>query len=446
MNSMNENNYDQDIYQKPQVSDVQIRINRDMYRRRKQKLAARRRRTIFVSSVLVLALVCGASWYYFTNNKVNASDSYVEQLVIEEPVIVPEVVIEEKRVSFLAVGDNLGHTTVHNYADRLVEGYKDWTYDYLPLYANVSDIIKEVDLAFINQETMIAGDHLGISGYPLFNSPEAWARDVTAMGFDIVNAASNHTLDKGFQGILNSADIWAQYEDITYVGAYTSQEDADTIRLVERNGITFSVLAYTYGTNGLTKPNEYCVYLLDEDKIKADVAKAKEISDIVIVSSHWGDEGALKPNATQEKYAKVFADAGVDIVVGHHSHTVQPIEWIEGIEGNNTLVVYGLGNFISTMESVNNQLEIMLTLDFVILEDKVSIENILVKPMVNHYDRSGAVLVYFLEDYTTELASSHRNLAGKKSDLLGYYNEQLRETIPLEYLYGTPESEAYLNQ
>lgn len=342
--------------------------------------------------------------------------------------------IGEIRVSFLAVGDNLGHMTVNNYADSLVGVKGDSQYNYLPLYENVSDIISEVDLAFINQETIIGGDHIGISGYPMFNSPEAWARDVAALGFDIVNAASNHTVDKGFSAIENSAEIWARYDTVTYVGAYISQEDADTIRVVEREGIKFAVLAYTYGTNGLPKPNEFCVYLLDEDKIKSDVAKAKEISDVVIVSAHWGDEGALKPNETQQKYAQIFADAEVDLVVGHHSHTVQPIEWVTGSSGNETLIVYGLGNFISTMTSVDNQLEIMLTLDFVRQGTEVVIDNIIAIPMVNHYDTNGATQVYFLEDYTTSLVSRHRNLSGKMTDVLSYYEQQIKTAIPEEYI------------
>lgn len=406
------------------------------YLRRKRAAAIRR---IKATVVLSLLIACGSigTWEYVQNNQ-DTEEIILANTPNNESVVVIASNLEdyliETRVSFLAVGDNLGHMTVNNYADRQKGSYGDGEYDYLPLYANVSDIIAEVDLAFINQETMITGDERGISGYPLFNSPEAWARDVVELGFDIVNAASNHTLDKGFSGVEGAAEIWSQYDDITYVGAYTSQEDADTIRLIEREGITFAVLAYTYGTNGIPIPNDFCVFLLDEEKIKSDVAKAKEISDVVIVSSHWGDEGSLSPNDTQKKFAQVFADAEVDIVVGHHSHTVQPITWVEGENGNETLVVYGLGNFISTMTSVDNQLEIMLTLDFVKKGEEVTIENIVAIPMVNHYDTNGATEVYFLEDYTSTLVSRHRNLSGKMTDVLGYYDTKLNELIPEEYL------------
>lgn len=419
------------------VRDEAFRQRRAAYLRKKRRNEKIRRMKIR-AAVLLLLVSVGYGGYSFYRS------SQQEEVIIE--AVMPsnrdmvahiaediEVYLIEKRVSFLAVGDNLGHMTVNNHADKQKGGYKDGEYDYLPLYKDVSDIIPKVDLAFINQETMITGDENGLSGYPLFNSPEAWARDVVEMGFDIVNAASNHTLDMGFSGVQGAAEIWSQY-DVTYVGAYTSQEDADNIRLIERDGITFAVLAYTYGTNGIPKPNDFCVYVLDEEKIKSDVAKAKEISDVVIVSSHWGDEGALKPNETQEKYAQVFADAEVDIVVGHHSHTVQPIEWVEGANGNETLVVYGLGNFISTMTSVDNQLEIMLTLEFVQKGSEITIENVAAIPMVNHYDTNGATEVYFLENYTDDLVNRHRNLKGKMKDVLDYYDTKLGELITDEFL------------
>lgn len=409
------------------------------YLKRKRRAAMRRVKFI-VATLLVLAIGSTGLWGYSLINHTTEEVPAImpmNELLLESLSSIEDYLIET-RVSFLAVGDNLGHMTVNNYADRQKGSLGDKEYDYLPLYKHVSDIISEVDLAFINQETMITGDERGISGYPLFNSPEAWARDVVELGFDIVNAASNHTLDKGFSGVEGAAEVWSQYEDITYVGAYTSQEDADDIRLVEKDGIIFSVLAYTYGTNGITRPNDFCVYLLDEEKIKSDVAKAKEISDVVIVSSHWGDEGSLSPNETQKKFAQVFADAEVDIVVGHHSHTVQPITWVEGVNGNETLVVYGLGNFISTMTSVDNQLEIMLTLDFVKKGDAVTIENIVAIPMVNHYDSNGATEVYFLNDYTSDLVSRHRYLSSRGASVLEYYESKLVELIPEEYL-GTVE-------
>lgn len=340
--------------------------------------------------------------------------------------------VKEDRVSFLAVGDNIGHDRVHTYGDTMdgVEG--DDLYDFKPSYKNVVDRVSGVDLAFINQESIIGGVDLGISGYPAFNSPEDLAQDLVDVGFDIVNAATNHILDKGDKGVINAANTWGQYEDVLYVGAYESQESADTIRTIERNGITFAVLAYTYGTNGYTSNYDYTAPLFDEQKIISDVAAAKEISDVVIVSAHWGAEGLFELDDTQRKYSQIFADQGVDLVIGHHAHVIQPLEWVTGSNGNKTLVAYGLGNFLSTMESVDNQLEGMLTLDFVRVEEEVVIENIEFIPLINHFGQ-GPVEVYYLQDYTTELGSEHFTLKDEDNDYLEYYWSKVRELIPQEF-------------
>ncbi|MEJ7247910.1 CapA family protein, partial [Staphylococcus epidermidis] len=80
---------------------------------------------------------------------------------------------------------------------------------------------------------------------------------------------------------------------------------------------------------------------------------AKQQSDVVLVSAHWGNEGKHQPNVTQKKYAQIFADAGVDVVLGTHPHVIQPVKWVKGSEGNRTLVAYSLGNFLNGQSTGN---------------------------------------------------------------------------------------------
>lgn len=219
------------------------------------------------------------------------------------------------------------------------------------------------------------------------------------------------------EGIDHSSEIWKEQKGIITAGTYTSQEDRDTIRIIERNGIRFSFLAYTYGTNGIEAPHNYSVAYFDEDQIKKDVAAAKKISDVVIVSAHWGDENVSEPTEFQKKYAKLFADLDVDVVIGEHPHVIQPVEWVKGKDGNQTLVVYSLGNFLSGMLDVNNVLSGMIRFNFV-KDNKsgdISIENVKWEPLITHYSGDANDIlntrkdfsVYKLSDYTDELAKQH---------------------------------------
>ncbi|MFV0396238.1 MAG: CapA family protein [Coprobacillaceae bacterium] len=335
---------------------------------------------------------------------------------------------KENSVSFLAVGDNLGHERVYTYADSKEGEVGDGKYDFKPSYTKVADTIKNADLAFINQESIIGGDDLGITGYPAFNSHEQWASDLTDFGFDMVNGATNHSLDKGFKAVQNTAEIWRQYDDVIFAGAYDSQEDADTIRVIERDGIKFSLLSYTYGTNGYTAPNDYCVPLFDENKITEDVKKAKEVSDVVIVSAHWGTESDYTVTETQKSYAQLFADLGVDLVIGTHPHVIQPLEWVTGTDGNKTLVAYSLGNFLSTMETVDTQLEGMLSLDFVKSGDTISIENVVWTPLINHFG-DGTFQVMPLKSYTDELNKVHYVLGDEEPNAIEAFKQKTKEVI-----------------
>ena len=321
------------------------------------------------------------------------------------------------RVHFVGVGDNLIHETIYQEAERLKGSEGDGKYNFQPMYKHVKEDIQKGDISFINQETIVGGQDLGLSGYPVFNSPTEVVSDLHETGFNLFNLATNHSLDKGSDGIANTLQAFKSYDDITYAGIYESEAASQEIATFEKQGIKFSFLAYTYGTNGIEPNHPYEINYFDEEKIRADVTKAKAISDVVIVSAHWGDENTFAPNEFQTQYAKLFADLEVDVVIGTHPHTIQPIEWIEGEHGNKTLVVYSLGNFIGGMLSVDNILSGMIRFDFV-KDNKsgnITIENVKWIPLVIHFEGNQANIleernqysVYKLQEYSDELAENH---------------------------------------
>ena len=222
------------------------------------------------------------------------------------PVSEPEV--EEttvNRMSFVAVGDNLIHSTVYTDAKKLALG-TDKEYNFIPMYENVADIIADADLAYINQEAPIAGRELGYSGYPMFNSPDEVGYDLKELGFDIVNVANNHMLDRYEEGYANTIDFFKNLDGITYIGGYENEDDYNNIRIIEKNDISIALLAYTYGTNGVTLPasSEMVIPLCNDsgtDEIDRQTKIAREKADIVIVSVHWGYEDNFTPNDLQQK-------------------------------------------------------------------------------------------------------------------------------------------------
>lgn len=266
-----------------------------------------------------------------------------------------EEIIEPKStsLSLVMVGDSLIHGAV--YADAQVNS----SYDFKPMLEEIKPIVSEFDLAFYNQETILGGKELGLSTYPRFNSPYEVGDAFIDAGFNLVGLANNHTLDRGEQAILNSCNYWKQ-KGIYSSGSYCSYEDRDNIEIREENGIKYALLSYTSWTNGLTIPGgkTYLLNRYDEETVRKDIEKVRDKVDLLMVSMHFGDEYSHTPSYDQRKAASFLAGLGVDIVIGHHPHVVQPIEFID-----DTLVIYSLGNFISAQRGIEKLTGLMVSLN-----------------------------------------------------------------------------------
>lgn len=346
-------------------------------------------------------------------------------------------------ISFAGVGDNLIHTTIYEEADKYAGTENDGKYDFTPMYSKVKDLINGSDIAFVNQETILGGYDLGLSGYPTFNSPSEIAENLKNTGFNLVNMATNHSLDKGQDGINNELAAFANAGDMMSAGIADSQESYDNITLFEKKGVRFAFLAYTYGTNGIDPPNPYSIHYFDEEQIKSDISKAKEISDVIIVSAHWGEENIDYATDTQIYYAQLFADLGVDVVIGTHPHVIQPVEWYEGENGNKTLVVYSLGNFLGGMLEVNNIISGMIKFDFIKSDDGITVDNVKWTPLVIHFELEGDDIqedrcnytIYPLSEYTDELAQKHAlNGYEGQTVTIDYIKEHTETVIGEEFL------------
>lgn len=311
-------------------------------------------------------------------------------------------------ITFIAAGDNLIHPNI--YIDAKSRGDKDKEYDFLPVYSDVATRIAAADYAFINQETVMAGASYGYSGYPCFNSPQQLGLDLVTVGFDIVNIANNHMLDMGTQGLSDTMDFW-HAQPVLLLGAYYDEADAAELRTITtKEGIEIGLLSYTYGTNGIVKKASSPIDIpyIDTERIAHEVRSARESVDFVIVSIHWGLENTHTPTDEQKYLAQLMANAGADVILGHHSHCIQPIEWIDTDRGQ-TLCAYSLGNFISGMARPMNAVGGLLSFHIEgVGDDRLIPTAVEWFPTVFYYGMNWYdTHLYSLESYTAALAASH---------------------------------------
>ncbi len=344
------------------------------------------------------------------------------------------------RASFAAAGDAIVHEGIWMEAQKTARlaGLGE-EYDFSHLFTRVRDDILAYDIAFINQETLMAGPEYGYSAYPRFNTPRELAYALEDVGFDVVNIANNHMMDMLPDGLAATIDFW-DTQPVTLIGGYKNQEDYFTPRVVERNGIRVAFLSYCYGTNsGLPMPAGYDLVIpcLDEDVVSAQTAAAREIADFVVVSVHWGEDSVQALMPQQKQFAQIFADCGVDVVIGHHPHLIQPVEWIEGKDGTRTLCAYSLGNFFSLMPKAENMVGGLLSLDFVKEDGACRLENVRFLPTVFYYNLGFfGQKIYYQQDYTEALAAKHgvQNYAVKNNKTAAQLLAYTRGLIAEEFL------------
>ena len=292
----------------------------------------------------------------------------VAKITSNDPEPSKEHIADEEKeevtsLSMIMVGDALIHSSIYKDAQEKTN-YNG--YDFASMLTYIKDIVSNYDLAYYNQETILGGDEIGLSDYPTFNSPYEFGDAMLDAGFNMVSLATNHTIDRGQEAVENSCAYWKQHEDeVLYAGSYCSEEERNEVKVKEMNDITYSMLSYTYGTNGIPVPEgkEYMVnvwptdlaindpdsddeYQAYKEQVKKDIDAVRDKVDVLMVAMHWGVEYTHTPTAYQEDMANYLASLGVDIIIGSHPHVVQPVTWID-----DTLVIYSLGNFISAQDT-----------------------------------------------------------------------------------------------
>lgn len=328
---------------------------------------------------------------------------------ITKPNILNKNEDKHYEASLIAVGDYLIHSSVYKDANRLANGDG---YDFKPMISYIKEIVSNYDIAYYNQETILGGSELGLSDYPTFNSPYEAGDAMLDAGFNLVSLATNHTMDSGKKAVENSCKYWQSKENVLTAGSYCSEEERNKINIKEINNIKYTMLNYTYGTNGMPVANDYLVNVWPTDidninnpekdtkyqaykkQVKEDIDKVKDKVNFLIVAMHWGVEYTHEPTAYEKDMASYLASLGVNLIIGTHPHVIQPVTWID-----DTLVIYSLGNFISAQYQNKNTCtnykcttELMTSLkiekDIKNNQTSVKITNVENELLYNYYNQS----------------------------------------------------------
>lgn len=255
-------------------------------------------------------------------------------------------VVELDHARFVATGDILMNGAVKDAAAG--SGGDNAGYD--PLWAGVSPWVGPADLAFANLEFPIEPEGGGQARNMVFFAPPVVLDSLSDLGFDVVSFANNHVYDQGRAGVDQTLSELERV-GISAAGAGPSCDDAEAARWFDVGGLRTAVFARTIQLNDYLNGgrDETCTALWEDEQELVDKVRAAraEGAEWVMVSVHWGTEYAPAPSQAQRNVARRLVEAGVDVVLGHHPHVLQPIELVHATDGRTAVVAYSLGNFVS---------------------------------------------------------------------------------------------------
>ncbi|HEX7973297.1 MAG TPA: CapA family protein [Anaerolineales bacterium] len=233
-------------------------------------------------------------------------------------------------------------------------------------YEEVREIIQGADLAVgtFNATLSDASPHTGcISTYVLVSSPNnadalAWA------GFDLMSVATNHIKNCNLNSCGNTA-FFDTLDNLHRVGIQTVGAGANLAEAMEPVVVTLHGIRFGFVSLGQIEPMSFAgpdspgIAVLNDANLKEAIASARQVSDVVIVMPHWGPEDAAMPNWIQRNLARDLVAAGADLVMGNHTHVVQAVQQIDGVQ-----VFYGLGNFVFDQGLRDHRQGVILKVEF----------------------------------------------------------------------------------
>ena len=209
----------------------------------------------------------------------------------------------------------------------------------------IQPVLSQADITFGNLECALSDRGVPQPKTYQFRAEPQAAKALAYAGMDVLSLANNHTGDYGDLALYDTLQLLTQ-AGLSPVGAGRTITEAHQAVVVQANGLRIAFLAYneipplSFAASD-TRPG--CAFM-DRQRMVADVRAARQRADLVVVSCHWGLEDTPNITAAQREFANLLGGAGADLVIGHHPHVVQSLEY-----GSRTFTAYSLGNFVFDM-------------------------------------------------------------------------------------------------
>lgn len=358
---------------------------------------------------------------------------YYDSVIIDSAITEPEEQLSRedsiKTIKIITAGDAMAHlpqiTGAYDAASK--------TYDFYPVFQYLKPVLDDFDLRIVNYETTCGGEPY--KGYPQFSAPDTMAYALNKAGFNFYVSANNHSVDRSKKGIVNTIDVFKEY-NIAHTGTFKDQAERDTTYpyIWEKDSVRFAILNCTYGTNGLAVPEPCIVNMIDTVQISKDIEKARKDSvDVLMVAIHWGVEYVREPGNDQKAIAEYLLSKGVDVIIGSHPHVVQPIE-IKEYEYNGkkkkTLIIWSLGNLVSNQQRHYTDGGIMsnFTIEKHLYNDSIVIKDVGYLPFWV-YRTPSPYKYYVLPVYRFENDSTTFQFTKEKKALFDLFKEETRNHL-----------------
>jgi poly-gamma-glutamate synthesis protein (capsule biosynthesis protein) len=209
------------------------------------------------------------------------------------------------------------------------------------------------DLNIFNLETAITDHTIKEEKEYNFKADLAFLKTLKRVGFNVASVANNHTYDYGAKGFADTLQN-LRSAGITYVGGGVNSRSAYHGRVYTIRGVRIGILGFAKVNGGPAsiakrdKPGITDGY--DAQSTEEAITHLRKLSDVLIILTHWGEEGSFCTRNYEVSSAKKWISLGADAIIGSHTHTVQPISYVD-----KKLVAYSLGNFIFYSSHIENR-------------------------------------------------------------------------------------------